>query len=86
MLTQVPPVSTVVKADLTCAAVAAASILAKTERDSIMVDLATQHPHYRWEVNKGYAAPEHLEALRRYGPTPHHRQSWRLPACSGPVQ
>ncbi|MDP1876682.1 MAG: ribonuclease HII [Actinomycetota bacterium] len=74
-----PPVTMRVKADLTCASVAAASILAKTERDAIMVELAHRHPEYGWAANKGYAAPEHIEALRCHGPTVHHRQSWRLP-------
>lgn len=79
VLDAVPPVRTMVKADLRCAAVAAASILAKTERDAIMVRLAEDHPEYGWAENKGYSAPEHLAALRRLGPTPHHRTSWRLP-------
>lgn len=79
---RVPPVMTLVKADVACAAVAAASILAKTSRDAIMVELAAEFPEYRWDENKGYAAPEHLEALQRYGPTVHHRRSWRLPGCS----
>lgn len=79
VLDVVPPVRTMVKADLRCAAVAAASILAKTERDAIMVRLAEDHPEYGWAENKGYSAPEHLAALRRLGPTPHHRTSWRLP-------
>jgi len=74
-----PPVTTMVKADLTCSSVASASVLAKVERDRIMVDLAPQHTAYRWELNKGYAAPEHLEALRTLGPTVLHRRSWRLP-------
>lgn len=74
-----PPVVTAVKADLRCAAVAAASILAKTERDALMVALADDHPEYGWHENKGYAAPEHLDALRRLGPTDHHRRSWSLP-------
>lgn len=76
---RVPAVTMRVKADLTCASVAAASILAKTERDAIMVDLARRHPEYGWAANKGYAAPEHIEALRCHGPTVHHRRSWRLP-------
>ena len=79
VVASVPPVRTMVKADLRCAAVAAASILAKTERDAIMVRLAQDHPEYGWAENKGYSAPEHLAALRRLGPTPHHRTSWRLP-------
>lgn len=75
-----PPVVTRVKADLSCAGVAAASILAKTERDALMVELAAEHPDYGWHENKGYAAPEHVEALKRLGPTRHHRVSWKLPA------
>lgn len=77
----VPCVQTMVKADLRCAAVAAASILAKTSRDDLLIDLAADHPEYGWAVNKGYAAPEHIAALARYGPTVHHRRSWRLPGC-----
>jgi ribonuclease HII len=83
VLDSVPPVRTLVKADLRCAAVAAASILAKTERDAIMTRLHDDHPEYGWAENKGYSAPEHLAALRRLGPTPHHRTSWRLPGLSG---
>lgn len=75
----VPRVVTAVKADLRCAAVAAASVLAKTARDALMVELAAEHPEYGWHENKGYAAPEHIESLRRLGPTPHHRRSWSLP-------
>ncbi len=73
-----PAVHTRVKADVTCASVAAASVLAKTTRDALMVELATRHPGYGWEVNKGYATAYHRDALRRLGPTPFHRVSWRL--------
>src|SRR5690606_35732449 len=52
LVDDLPPVMTMVKADLRCAAVAAASILAKTTRDAIMVDLAAEHPEYGWDVNK----------------------------------
>lgn len=75
----VPPVITCVKGDLRCAGVAAASILAKTARDAIMLDLAREHPQYGWADNKGYAAPEHVAALRTHGPSPVHRRSWSLP-------
>lgn len=81
----IPPVVTMVKADLRCAAVAAASILAKTARDEIMIGLADQHPSYGWADNKGYAAPEHIAALAELGPTPLHRRSWRLPGVSATV-
>ncbi|MCA9546516.1 MAG: hypothetical protein KC613_19060 [Myxococcales bacterium] len=72
------PVTTVVKADLTCSSVAAASVLAKVERDATMVALSQEHPAFGWAVNKGYAAPEHLVALREHGPCEVHRRSWRL--------
>lgn len=72
------PVRTLIKADLSCSSVAAASVLAKVTRDSLMVSTAPEHPAYQWEVNKGYAAPEHLAALREHGPCPHHRQSWNI--------
>lgn len=75
----VPAVRTRVKADRTCASVAAASVLAKCERDAIMVGLAPDHPGYGWDGNKGYGSADHVEALRRWGPTAVHRRSWRLP-------
>ncbi|HET7661419.1 MAG TPA: ribonuclease HII [Oryzihumus sp.] len=74
-----PPVTTMVKADMKCSSVAAASVLAKVERDAIMVRLAAGSPAYSWELNKGYSAPEHLAALEQHGPCEHHRRSWRLP-------
>ena len=73
------PVFTRIKADMRCAAVAAASVLAKVERDSIMVGLAKEHPEYAWEENKGYSAPDHIEALRQFGACVLHRRSWSLP-------
>jgi ribonuclease HII len=73
------PVRTMVKADLFCSSVAAASVLAKVERDALMVALAAQVPDYAWELNKGYCAPEHVAALQSHGPSLHHRRSWRLP-------
>jgi ribonuclease HII len=73
-----PVVRTRIKADVTCASVAAASVLAKTTRDAYMVGLSAEHPEYGWDVNKGYATPYHRAALRRLGPSPYHRVSWRL--------
>lgn len=75
-------VSTRVSADRTCAAVAAASIIAKVARDRLMEELGRAAPGYGWQSNRGYAAPEHLDALRRHGPTPWHRRSWNLPGIS----
>lgn len=75
-------VVTRIQADATCAAVAAASIIAKVTRDAHMVALDEQCPGYGWSGNKGYAAPEHIAALERHGPSPWHRVSWRLPGVS----
>ncbi len=75
----VPKVRTQVKADVSCAGVAAASILAKVNRDALMIGYAEEYPDYGWAANMGYAAPEHLAALTRLGPTRLHRMSWQLP-------
>ncbi len=75
-----PPVTMVVKGDQACASVAAASVIAKVERDAMMAAAHAAHPEYGWEGNKGYGAAAHLDALRRLGPTPLHRVSWKLPA------
>ncbi len=56
--------------------VAAASILAKVDRDARMVAFAATHGCYGWERNKGYPAPAHLDALRRFGPCELHRRSF----------
>ncbi|MGW6131247.1 ribonuclease HII [Cellulomonas sp. NPDC055163] len=75
----VPRVRMMVKADRTCASVAAASVLAKCERDETMTNLASEHPLYGWHANKGYGSSDHVAALRLHGPSPLHRVSWRLP-------
>lgn len=80
-----PPVRTLVKADLRCASVAAASVLAKTARDALMDSLDPAYPQFGWVRNKGYATPEHLEALRAHGPSPYHRRSWSLPTAADPA-
>lgn len=77
-----PPVRTMIKADLRCASVAAASVLAKTTRDALMDTLHPAYPQFGWVRNKGYATPEHLEALRAHGPSPYHRRSWSLPSAT----
>jgi len=75
-----PPVTMVVKGDRACASIAAASVLAKVERDALMAAAHADHPAYGWDGNKGYGAAAHLAALREHGPTPLHRVSWKLPA------
>ncbi|QQS01078.1 MAG: ribonuclease HII [Austwickia sp.] len=74
----VPPVQTKIKADMSCSSVAAASVLAKVERDALMVGHAPAYPAYQWEINKGYAAPGHRAALLAHGPCELHRRSWNL--------
>lgn len=61
------------KADRDCASVAAASVLAKTHRDAIMVEAARRAPQYGWASNKGYGSADHLAAIREHGPHAWHR-------------
>ena len=69
---------TVVHGDATFASIAAASVLAKTWRDEKMRQLALEFPQYGWDRNMGYPTPEHIDAVRRYGLTPHHRRSFHV--------
>ena len=70
------PVETVVGGDGLSLSIAAASILAKTARDRLMVEMDTLYPGYGFAGHKGYNAPVHQEALRTLGPSPIHRRSW----------
>lgn len=63
----------VVKGDMVCASVAAASVIAKVTRDRHMIRMAKRYPGYGFERHKGYAAAEHVDSLERLGPTPIHR-------------
>ncbi|NRB04756.1 MAG: ribonuclease HII [Rhodobacteraceae bacterium] len=67
----------VIKGDTRSLSIAAASIVAKTRRDALMVDLAQQHPGYGWETNMGYPSKSHKAALQDLGVTPHHRRSFK---------
>ena len=69
-------VQTVIKGDSLSLSIAAASILAKTARDRLMVELDAEYPGYGFAGHKGYNAPIHQEALRTLGPCPAHRRSW----------
>lgn len=69
---------TIVHGDATYASIAAASVLAKTWRDDYMRKLAAEFPEYGWDRNMGYPTPEHIEAIRRFGLTPHHRKSFHI--------
>jgi ribonuclease HII len=69
-------VRAIVGGDRSVAAISAASILAKTARDALLVGLDALHPGYGFACNKGYGTPEHLAALVRLGPCPAHRRSF----------
>ena len=78
---QAIPHTCIIKGDGKYAAIAAASILAKTMRDEYMMDLHQQFPQYGWNTNMGYPTIAHRDALREHGFTPHHRLSFQcLPA------
>jgi ribonuclease HII len=68
----------VIKADRDCASAAAASVIAKVARDALMTELHDELPAYNWARNKGYASPDHREAIRAHGISPHHRASWSI--------
>lgn len=72
------PHTTVVKGDARFMSIAAASILAKTHRDELMLRYAARYPGYAWEKNMGYPTKAHREAIARLGVTPIHRLSFRL--------
>lgn len=72
------PYHCVVKGDATYLSIAAASILAKTYRDDLMVRLDAEYPMYDWKNNKGYPTPKQIAAVLQYGYTPYHRRSFHL--------
>ncbi|MDY6026321.1 ribonuclease HII [Bergeyella zoohelcum] len=72
------PHQCIVKGDAKYLSIASASILAKNHRDAIMLELHEEYPEYGWNKNMGYATKVHQEALRKFGPTPHHRKTFRL--------
>ena len=72
------PFECIVKGDAKYMSIAAASILAKTHRDELMVQLHNEYPLYGWDRNKGYPTLEHFNAIENYGPTPYHRRSFNL--------
>ena len=74
----------IIHGDALSASIAAASILAKVERDRMMCDWDPVFPEYHLASNKGYSTPKHLAALRQHGPSPLHRQSF-APVWMNPV-
>jgi ribonuclease HII len=71
------PCLPVVRGDVISYAVACASIIAKVERDRLMVELGRRYPHYGFATHKGYGVPEHLQALAARGPCPEHRLTFQ---------
>lgn len=72
------PFTCMVKGDSRFMSIAAASILAKTYRDDIMLDLHKEYPVYDWDKNKGYPTKKHRQQIAIHGATPHHRNSFTL--------
>ena len=70
------PQQAIIKGDSLSHSIAAASIVAKTERDRLMEEAGVRYPEYGFDQNKGYATPDHLAALERWGPCPLHRRSF----------
>lgn len=66
----------VIKGDSKCAAIACASIIAKVERDNLMDELSKQYPEYGWDNNAGYGSQKHIQAIKEFGFTSHHRKSF----------
>jgi ribonuclease HII len=72
------PHQTIIKGDGKYLSIAAASILAKTNRDAYMEKIHEEFPMYNWKQNKGYPTQEHRDAIRMYGITKYHRKTFRL--------
>jgi ribonuclease HII len=79
------PQKAIIHGDALSASIAAASILAKVERDRLMCEWDAVFPEYGLASHKGYSTPQHLAALREHGPTPLHRQSF-APVWNSPTQ
>ncbi len=71
------PFECVIKGDGKYLHIAAASVLAKTYRDTYMLKIHEEYPMYNWKQNKGYPTKEHREAIKKYGISPYHRKSFK---------
>ena len=74
------PSTSIIKGDIVSLSISAASVLAKVERDRMMIELDKKHPEYNFKKNKGYPTKDHLEAIKKYGILKEHRKSY------GPVK
>lgn len=72
------PQKTIIKGDEKIPAISAASIIAKVSRDRFMLKLHEKYPRYNFAKHKGYGTKEHYRALKKFGPSPVHRRSFRL--------
>ena len=72
------PFKCIIKGDAKYMNIAAASILAKTSRDELMLSLSKKFPSYQWDKNKGYPTKHHRMAISKYGITKHHRKKFKL--------
>jgi ribonuclease HII len=68
---------TIIKGDEKIISIAAASIVAKVARDLFMIKLSKKFPEYKWSSNFGYGTPDHMDGLKKYGATKHHRKSFK---------
>jgi ribonuclease HII len=69
-------ISAIIGGDSKSLSIAAASIFAKVARDKLMDKLDQDYPHYLWKQNKGYGTKQHIDAIKKFGITPHHRKSF----------
>ena len=74
------PSTSIIKGDIVSLSISAASVLAKVERDRMMIELDRKHPEYNFKSNKGYPTKDHMEAIKKYGILKEHRKSY------GPVR
>ena len=70
------PTKSIIKGDALSYSIACASILAKVSRDRLMLELDKKYPQYNLQKHKGYGTKEHIENLKKYGPSPIHRKSF----------
>ncbi len=77
------PIESIIHGDALSYMIGAASIVAKVTRDRYMIELDAKYPEYGFAQNKGYGTAQHIEALKKYGPCPEHRQSFIQGILSG---
>ncbi|MFA6457576.1 MAG: ribonuclease HII, partial [Bacteroidota bacterium] len=78
------PVENIIKGDALSHSIAAASIIAKVTRDSLMKEMHEQYPQYGFAKHKGYGTKEHIEAIRQHGYSPIHRRSFHVEMLEQP--